>query len=326
MKPARNGPARSMSARAGEAAPRARAPTARPAPRGTAARTGEATPARGRGRPGFESADNEAARRFRSIVRTSRIDRSSGTPLWVQLKTVLESAIYSDVLSGGARLPSEQILCDAFRLSRPVVRNALAALSAEGLVIKEPRRGMFVAPHPPEVGFMTAAKGVFEDLSAKGHEVSVETFDFGLYEASGVERRVFGLPAARSAVRILRVYRVDGAALTHTVISLPAHRLPGMEKLDIEGRSIFDTINRHYGLKPQRADRWIRAAAAPPRVAGRMGIEPGTPLLRIESVAFDFDGNALEYYDAHYNPEVSPLHIATDALDVVNVDGRLAPA
>ena len=289
-------------------------------------RTGKTTPetARGRGRPGFASADNEAARRFRSIVRTSRIDRSSGTPLWVQLKSVLETAIYSGVLPKGTRLPSEQVLCDAFALSRPVVRNALAALSAEGLVIKEPRRGMFVASHPPEVGFMTAAKGVFEDLSAKGHEVSVRTFDFSLHEANEVERRVFGLPRASNVIRILRVYRVDGAALTHTVISLPAHRLPGMEKLDIENRSIFDTINRHYGLKPQRADRWIRAAVAPSPVAGRMGVAPGTPLLHIESVAFDFDGNALEYYDAYYNPEVSPLHIATDAPEAVNAGGEPA--
>ena len=125
------------------------------------ARAGTMTPAstRIRGRPGFESADTEAARRFRSIVRASRIDRSSKAPLWVQMKTVLENAIYAGVLPKGTRLPSEQVLCDAFGLSRPVVRNALAALSAEGLVIKEPRRGMFVASHPPEVGFMTAAKG-----------------------------------------------------------------------------------------------------------------------------------------------------------------------
>ena len=74
------------------------------------------------------------------------------------MKTVLENAIYSDVLSKGTRLPSEQVLCDAFALSRPVVRNALAALSAEDLVIKEPRCGMFIASHPPQVGFMTVAR------------------------------------------------------------------------------------------------------------------------------------------------------------------------
>ena len=305
MKPAREEPARSKEARTGKMAQ---------------------TPTGTRGRPGFESAENEAARRFRSIVRRSRIDRSSKTPLWVQIKTVLETAIYSDELPKSTRLPSEQVICDAFKLSRSVVRSALAALAAEGLVIKEPRRGMFVASHPPEVGFMTAAKGVFEDLSAKGHRVSVKTFDFGLYEANDVERRVFDLPSARKVIRILRVYRVDDVALTHTVISLPAHRLPGMEKLNIENRSIFDTIDRHYGLKPQRADRWIKAAVAPSRVAERMGVEPGTPLLRIESVAFDFDGNALEYYDAYYNSDVSPLHIATDALDAVSVDRGLAAA
>ena len=256
-----------------------------------------------------------AARKFRTVVGSSRIDRDSKTPLWVQLKSCLEDAIYSGLLPEGLRLPSESVICAAFGLSRPVVRNALAALSAEGLVVKEARRGMYVAARPPEVGFMTAAKGVFEDLAAKGYEVAVRTFEFGLREASATERRVFGLPHRHRTIRIQRVYRVDGKALTHTTISLSAHRLPGMEYLDIENQSVFDTIRTHYGLRPQRADRWIRAAIAPALVAERMGIAPGKPLLHIESIAFDLDGNALEYYDAYYDADVSPLYIATDAAD-----------
>lgn len=279
---------------------------------------------RARGRPGFESANNAAACKFRTVVRSSRINRDSKTPLWVQLKSCLEEAIYSGVLPEGLRLPSEPVICDAFGMSRPVVRNALSALSAEGLVIKEARRGMYVAAHPPEVSFMTETKGVFEDLAAKGHKVAVKTFEFGLRQANATERRVFGLPREHMVIRIRRVYLVDDKALTHTTISLSAHRLPGMEKLDIENQSIFDTIRTHYGLRPQRADRWIRAALAPAVVAERMGVPPGKPLLHIGSVAFDFDGNALEYYDAYYDADVSPLHISTDAADSARLDVGLA--
>ena len=263
-----------------------------------------------KGRPLF--ADAETAKKFEAVAKQKGVDRSSKTPLWVQIKRSIEGAIHSGALPEGSRLPSEQVICEAYGVSRAVTRSALAALTAAGLVRTKARSGMHVAAHPPEMGFMTKATSVFEEMSAKGHNVDVETFDFAAYAASAVEQRALGLKRGQRVLRILRVYRVDGEAITHTAISLPAHRLPGMEELNMEGKSVFGTILERYGLRPQRADRWIRATNAPADVAERMSIAEGKPLLQIESVAFDHEGQALEYYDAYYDPAVSPLHISTD--------------
>ncbi|ABA78521.1 UTRA domain-containing protein [Rhodobacter sphaeroides] len=257
--------------------------------------------------------DGDSAEAFRAFAAGVALQREDPSPLWVQLKNRIEHAILDGTLPENARLPSEQAMCSMFDLSRPVIRNALQALAGEGRVIKQPRKGMFVAPRAPELAFMTSALGVFDDLSAKGYKVTVKTYEFGLHPANEDERRVFKLPEGFQVIRALRVYHANETPLTHTLISLPAHRLPGFEKLDMEGRSIFGTIRELYGLTVARADRWLKGAIVPPEVAARMGVPPGGAMIAIESVAYDHDGNALEYYRAYYNSEVAPIHVATDA-------------
>ncbi len=276
------------------------------------ARPPEVAASRRRGRPRYDAGDSASADNFRRIAETIHMRRSDATPLWVQLKNQIEEAITTGKLPENSRLPSEQALCAFFDLSRPVIRSALSALASEGRVIKIPRTGMFVAGRSQDVGLMTSKLGVFGELAARGHKASVRTFAFGLAPADADERRVFGLPEGFDVLRVLRVYFSDGLPLTHTLISLPAHRMPGMEKLDIENKSVFETIRKHYGLTVGRADRWLKAGLPPRDVAERMGVPVGQPMIHIESIAYDHDGLPLEFYRAYYNSEVGSIHIATD--------------
>src|SRR6476469_10554920 len=65
----------------------------------------------------------------------------------------LAEQIKSGRLAPGARLPTEQELTRAARVSRTVVREAVAALRAEGLVITRQGVGAFVAPEPQHSPF-----------------------------------------------------------------------------------------------------------------------------------------------------------------------------
>src|SRR5438445_10128596 len=56
-------------------------------------------------------------------------------------------------LAPGARLPTEQALTRAARVSRTVVREAVAALRAEGLVITRQGVGAFVSAEPQRAPF-----------------------------------------------------------------------------------------------------------------------------------------------------------------------------
>lgn len=266
-----------------------------------------------RGRPRFDVTDASASQLFRNFATDAIIDRSSPSPLWVQLKNQLESAITNEVLPRNSRLPSEQSMCEIFSLSRPVVRNALSALVSEGLVVKHPRKGNFVSAKPQSFDFMTSALGVFDDLSAKGLDVTEQTYEFSLQPADADEAKALRLPDGFKVIRFVRVYMADGVPITHSRISLPAHRLVGMEKFDMANQSIFGTIRESFGLTVSRADRWISAKTADDLIAGRLQVEPGQPLLFIRSIAYDHENIPLEYYTSHYNADLTPIHIATDS-------------
>ncbi|MHC1551202.1 GntR family transcriptional regulator [Phyllobacterium sp. K27] len=266
---------------------------------------------RTRGRPRYDDVDGTANEAFEMIAREP-LDRSESAPLWVQLKNRIQDAIASEKLRPNSRMPSETALCEIFDVSKPVVRAALGALAGEGHVIKMPRKGMFVAQPRQDVDFMTSNLGVFGDLTAKGHAVSTKTFEFYRASPNDDERRVFGIPDEGSVIRITRVYYCDGRPITLTHISLPGHKVPGMEKLDIDNRSIFATINEQYGLTVQRAERWFTAEMPDDEARERMGVPATAPLIAIESIAYDHDGAALEYYRAFYNSAVARIHIRID--------------
>src|SRR5258705_10794069 len=68
----------------------------------------------------------------------------------------LAEQIKSGRLAPGERLPTEQELTRAARVSRTVVREAVAALRAEGLVVTRQGVGAFVSAEPQRAPFRIA--------------------------------------------------------------------------------------------------------------------------------------------------------------------------
>ena len=270
---------------------------------------------RGRGRPRNEDEDSASANLLRDMARTQRLDRTSTVSLWVQLKNALSDAISGNALTPDERLPSEQTICEIFDVSRPVVRSALAGLDAEGLIIRVPRKGVFVARDRHETNFLTSNVSVHSDLTARGHHVTSHAFVFHRSIPDEAERRVFALPDDGTVVRVGRIYLSDGKPITHTLISLPGHKVPEFEKIDIEGQSIFQILKDNYGLVSKRAERWFQASLPDAIVAERLQVTQQVPLIYIESIAYDNDDAPLEYYRAYYNSDVARIHVSTVSIN-----------
>lgn len=271
--------------------------------------TPQKNPKATRGRPKNE--DGAAHRILTKVAATAALDRDSDIPLWVQLKNALEQVIEANMLPPDVRLPSENALCEVFNVSRQVVRAALGGLADEGLLTKVARSGIFVAQKRGETDFITSNVSVHSDLTARGHKVTSEAFEFQRCQPDEDEARVFSLPPDGSVVRIGRIYRMDGQPITHTLISLPGHKVPDMEKIAIEGLSVFEMLKTRYGLVSRRAERWLTAEIPPAIVSERLAIDPNQPLIAIESIAYDSNDAPLEYYRAFYNSAVARIHVST---------------
>lgn len=72
------------------------------------------------------------------------INKLSNIPLYLQLKDSIKDAILEGSYKEDEQLPTEEVICNFYAISRPVVRKAYQALIDEGLVVRKQGSGTFV--------------------------------------------------------------------------------------------------------------------------------------------------------------------------------------
>lgn len=81
----------------------------------------------------------------------------------------------SGALTVGDRLPSEKEICDGFGVSRPVVRQALLRLKADGLITSHQGLGSFVVHQPdPRIRIFAKAQDVASYLRCQELRIAIE--------------------------------------------------------------------------------------------------------------------------------------------------------
>ncbi|MHA6687623.1 FadR/GntR family transcriptional regulator [Mesorhizobium sp. A556] len=103
------------------------------------------------------------------------------------LSTVVAESLSERILSGrllpGAQLPTEAELCTEYDVSRTVVREAVARLRSEGMVVPQQGRGIFVSDAPKPRAFSIpddALKTLPETVALLELRLSVEVETAGL--------------------------------------------------------------------------------------------------------------------------------------------------
>jgi len=241
-----------------------------------------------------------------------QFDRSGPLPLWVQVKTVLESAIRHPGVSPRSRVPSEQNLCDLLGVSRPIVRLALDSLVKSGLITKVPRQGIYVAPRKTDVDFASMNESLFAEIS-RGHQVTTRILAMSRERPSQREREMLALPPGADVLRLYRLYSVDEVPTALSWLMLAGHRVPGIESLMADNVSAYGVMRERYDLRITFSERWFEAAVPNEEQAALLQLSVGQPVLAIESVGRTGDQQPLEYYRCLYSTAFSRIHVTAHA-------------
>src|SRR5438034_2876003 len=108
------------------------------------------------------------------------IDRYSKTPLYVQLEEILRHQVNSGVFPPGTLLPSENELIAHYGVSRITVRQALANIAHEGLIIRQSGRGTLVI-RPKIADRSEQILNFIESLRALGYRPSSRILSFNRF-------------------------------------------------------------------------------------------------------------------------------------------------
>lgn len=242
---------------------------------------------------------------------SSVLDRNSSSPLWTQFRDALRSRILQGELEIGAKLPTEAELGDQFGISRIVVREALADLVRSGLIYKIRGQGAFVSARERDEDFVSTVLGFSDEMERKGLTVLTQVLVQELRTATPDEARALGLTEADAVVALKRLRSVDGELRLLVETAVPADLAPGLNRVRLENRSLYDVLRRQYGLRITRAERWIDAVLPDGPTAALLEVTEPEPLLRIESIAYGANGRAIEHYRALHRCKASRLHVQT---------------
>ncbi|MFC8045794.1 GntR family transcriptional regulator [Nocardia sp. NPDC057353] len=214
----------------------------------------------------------------------------------------LRSRIRDGAYPVGGSLPSEGELCAEFGVSRGPVRQAVAALRAEGLVTISRGRPATVRGRTPARGIATFTPFT-RWAESTGRAAGNRTVEVARRRPAVEAAAALGVDAAEFVVEVLRVRLLDGepAMLERSTFTEAVGAL--VLGFDTDSGSITDFL-AGAGVRFATMEHQLDAVAADPLDAAHLGIAPGTPLLRERRTSRDEHGVPFEYADDRYRPDL----------------------
>lgn len=218
------------------------------------------------------------------------IDRSSGTPLYLQLAGGIDAAIRSGRLQPGSRLENELDLARRLGLSRPTVRQGIQALVDKGMLVRKRGVGTQVVESP--VSRKVALTSLHDDLQGAGRAPRTEVLEYRVGRPSPEAADRLLLSPGEQVLDLVRVRFADDEPLAVMRNTLPERVAPSRE--DLRERGLYECL-RARGVALAVAHERIGAAVADAEHAELLDEEVGAALLTMDRKVFGNDGGVIEY-------------------------------
>ncbi len=235
------------------------------------------------------------------VVLDGGLDRDGPTPIFQQIRAQIDKAIAAGELGPDQRIPSERELSTRFGVSRMTVRQALDAMIQDGRLYALSGKGTFVASRRPKLEQpLHHLTGFTQDMERRGLRPSSRTLEVGTIPASLELARLLDIAPQAEAVRVSRLRLANDQPLAIEVVHLPSWRVPGILGHDLGTHSLYQVLERHYGIRPARARQTMEASEPDTDEAGLLGLERPYPVLRITRSSSDQTGHVIEYVRSVY--------------------------
>lgn len=210
------------------------------------------------------------------------LDASSPLKKHEQVKQILRHHATA-VCDPGRAIPSERELTEQFGVARMTIRNAIDALVDDGVLERIVGVGTFAAF--PKVDLQVKLTSYSEEMVRRGMVPTGRVLRFDEVPATGQLAREMELDDGTPVVRLRRLLLADGLPMNLDENYLPSHRVPGFLD-DPAPRQLYASLNERYGLVMQWGEDQVEATAATHHDAKHLGVDAGTPLLKIQRHAY----------------------------------------
>lgn len=222
-----------------------------------------------------------------SLLTVGSLPRDAGRPLYEQVKRSIAAMVETGLLKPGDRLPGSQQLCERFKVSHITVTKALQELAHEGILSRTQGKGTFVSSRPIERR-LTSLVSFTREMARQG--LIVRSRVLGVRDLAGtpdLNQRFGHAPDAQERyIELKRLRFLDATPACLATSIFPEAIGRRLAALPLEDASFYDVLERVFGLRLAREERWITPVVATETFARLLQVRRGAPLFQLEGMTF----------------------------------------
>ncbi|HUZ78965.1 MAG TPA: GntR family transcriptional regulator [Chloroflexota bacterium] len=211
------------------------------------------------------------------------LQRAGEVPLYRQIERLLRGELAQ---ASGASRPrfTENSLMARFGVSRYTVRQALALLAQDGLIVRRHRGGTFASARPPIEQPLGGVYGFASSMQDLGLAATSQVLLLRTVPARGSLQERLNAQAGQPLLELERLREADGEPVMLETIWIDAELVPGFPELDLTG-SVYALLASRYGLQVTSAREVIRPVVLDARQAALLHARRGAPALFVERLS-----------------------------------------
>lgn len=209
---------------------------------------------------------------------------TGNVPAYVEVYNSLYSDIMNNVYLEGDHLPSEHTLAEKYGVSRNTLRQALAILCEDGLVLRSQGKGTIIAKR--------------EDSRFNGRIVNPMTymcqaeiddmeFRYNFGPPTDIGRTKLGLGKSETVLASTNVYKSKGTPVGYSFIQIPTAVLPELD-VDISDESMLENLIEEKVFNASaKGNMSIKLISSNEEESDILNIPQETSLLLLETILFN---------------------------------------
>ena len=207
------------------------------------------------------------------------LNPGSPVPLYHQLADILLEKIRSGEYPAAAKIPSEHELAETYGIGRPTARQATDLLVRKNILVRKRGSGTFVMEQPKEIDLFSLG-GTISSFREKG--IMLQTSIIQGIQLTNVPEDQENPFSREKAYYLSRLSRVSDKPVLIENIYLHPALFFGIEKFDLEGRSLSRIVAEKFYLTPVRGNQNFRIGFPDGGKAAMLHVSNTTPILIVK--------------------------------------------
>jgi GntR family transcriptional regulator len=221
-------------------------------------------------------------------------------PVYYQIRNTIKDWIANKEYSYGDKIPSENELAELFHVTRLTVRQGLAILVQEGLLVRKRGEGTFVTENKNLVRSLGLEfTGFMDDLFYEVSRTKTKSVIIEKISSTKSVKEKMEL-VGDEVIRIKRVRLLNDKIFAYTINYLPPEIGLRVTEKELMKKPLLKIIEQDIGIDFEGALQTIEASFADPETAAQLEIAPGSPILFVERIMYAKNKKPIELVQTSY--------------------------